>query len=375
LRIAINTRFLLPNKLEGFGWYTHELANRMASMHPEHSFLFLFDRPFDERFIYAPNVTPVVVRPPARHPILFYLWFEWALPRVMKRWKADVFFSPDSLLSLRTSIPTVLTVHDVIPLQMPDQLKWIHRVYYQHYLPAFIQRADRILTVSEYTKKSIVETTGAEPGKIQVVYNGCREIFRPIPKAEQEMVREKYSKGDLYFFYTGAIHPRKNIPFLISAFNRFKERTNAPVKLLLAGRYAWKTGPVLDALEQSPWRADIILLGYVEDSDLASIMASAFAVVYPSISEGFGLPILEAMCCDIPVITSSTTAMPEVAGNAALMIDPYKEETLIESMIELWNYPGRRDELIKRGRIQRQAFSWERAAEQTLAAILETGKK
>lgn len=347
----------------------------MASKYPEHSFLFLFDRPFDERFVYAPNVTPVVVHPPARHPILFYLWFEWALPRVMRRWKADVFFSPDSLLSLRTSIPTVLTVHDVIPLQMPDQLKWIHRVYYQHYLPAFIQRADRIVTVSEYTKTSIIETTGAEPDKIQVIYNGCREIFRPISELEQQAVKENYSGGFPYFFYTGAIHPRKNIPLLISAFNRFKDKTQAPAKLLLAGRYAWKTGPVLEALEQSPWRADIILLGYVEDTDLAAIMASAFAVVYPSISEGFGLPILEAMYCDIPVIASNTTAMPEVAGNAALLIDPYSEETLVDGMVELWANPRRREELIEKGRMQRQAFSWDRAAEQTLAVILETGKK
>ncbi|MFN7325498.1 MAG: glycosyltransferase family 4 protein [Chitinophagales bacterium] len=375
MRIAINTRFLLPNKLEGFGWYTHELVNRMARLHPEHSFLFLFDRPYDDRFVYAPNITPVVVHPPARHPILFYIWFEWAIPRVLKKWKADVFFSPDSLLSLRSTVPTVLTVHDVIPLQMPDQLKWEHRVYYQHFLPKFIHRAERVLTVSNYTKESIVETTGARPEKIQVVYNGCRDLFRPLNERERQQVRLKYTGGKPYFFYTGAIHPRKNIPFLIRAFNRFKEETGADVLLVLAGRYAWKTGPVQEALEQSRWRSDIILLGYVEDSDLAALMASALALVYPSISEGFGLPILEAMYCDVPVITSNTTAMPEVAGDAALMMDPYQLESLLGCMIELWSQPDKSALLVERGRIQRQQFSWDLAAEQTLAVILETGKK
>lgn len=369
MRIAVNTRFLLPGRLEGFGWYTHEIMRRMVERHPEHEYLFLFDRPFDPAFVYSDRVTPVSVFPPARHPLLFYAWFEHAVPRVLKQWKADVFFSPDSFLSLSTKVRTVLTVHDVIPLQTPEQVKWIHRIYYQRYLRRFMERADQVLTVSEYTKTSIVETSGISPDKIKVVYNGCRDIFRPVAQEQQSAVRARFSDGKPYFFYTGAIHPRKNIPRLIRAFDRFKAATGAPVQLLLGGRFAWHTGEVTTAYEQSPHKNDVKILGYVDDADLPLLMGSALAITYPSLSEGFGLPVLEAMYCEVPVLTSNTTALPEVAGDAALLVDPADEDALVHGLIQLWQEEALRDSLVAKGRVQRTQFSWDLAADETLASF------
>lgn len=374
MRIAVNTRFLLPGQLEGFGWYTHEILRRMVQQHPEHEYLFLFDRPFDPAFVYSDRVTPVSVFPPARHPVLFYTWFEHAVPRWLKRWKADVFFSPDSFLSLSTAVPTVLTVHDVIPLQHPEQVKWIHRIYYQRYLRRFIQRADRVLTVSEYTQKSIVEEAGVSVDKVKVVYNGCRDIFQPLDAEQQEKVRARFSGGQPYFFYSGAIHPRKNIPRLIRAFDRFKSATGAPARLLLGGRFAWHTGEVTEAFQQSPCQSDIQMLGYVPDHDLPLLMGAALAMTYPSLSEGFGLPVLEAMYCDVPVLTSNTTALPEVAGNAALLVTPDDEQAIAGGLIQLWSDAALRAELVEKGRQQRRLFSWETAAGQTLGHILDTAR-
>lgn len=364
MRIAVNTRFLLPGKLEGLGWYTHELMRRMVLRHPNDEFVFLFDRPFDPAFVYADNVRPVVLFPPARHPLLWYAWFEWAVPRALARCGADVFFSPDSFLSLRAKTPTLLTVHDLIPLQHPEQVPWWSRDYYRYFFPRYIRRAERVVAVSEFTKTAILETVpGVPPEKISVVHNGSREGFRPLSEAEKQAVRAEFSAGRDYFFYTGAIHPRKNIPRLIRAFDTFKNHTGAGTKLLLAGRFAWETGDVKTAVEQSRHRADIVFLGYVPEAQLPRLQAAALAAVNVSLSEGFGLPVLEALHCDVPVLCSNTTALPEVAGDAALLVNPESVADIAAGLVRLHADASLRAELVARGRRQRARYDWDAAAE------------
>ena len=149
MRIAVNARFLLPEGLEGFGSYTHEIVRRMAAAHPEDEFLLFFDRPFDPKYVYGPNVKPLVLIPPARHPILFRIWFEWSAARALKRHKADVFFSPDSMCSIRSATPTLMTCHDLWPLHFPEMIQRRHRAFLLRYLPLFIRRADRIVVLDQ----------------------------------------------------------------------------------------------------------------------------------------------------------------------------------------------------------------------------------
>lgn len=370
MRIAINTRFLLPGRLEGLGWYTHELLRRMVARHPDHAFVFLFDRPYDPAFIYGPNVQPVVLFPPARHPVLWYAWFEWAVPRALKRLGADVFFSPDSYLSLGTSTRTVMTVHDLLPLQYPAQAPWWARDYYRYFFPRFMRRADQLIAISNYVKQSMLDVPGIDPVKIEVVYNGCRAGFRPLPEAEQAAVRHRFSSGKPYFLYTGAIHPRKNIPRLIRAFDSFRSRTRAPAQLLLAGRFAWETGAVRAAAESAQFREDIRFLGYVAEEDLRLLMASAIALVYVSLGEGFGLPVLEAFHADTPVICSNATALPEVAGDAALLVDPFSEPAISSAMEQIYSNGQLRSTLIEHGRQQRIRFDWDLAADRVFELLL-----
>jgi glycosyltransferase involved in cell wall biosynthesis len=362
MRIAVNARFLLPGKLEGLGWYTHEIARRMVPAHPEDEFIFFFDRPFDPAFVYADNVTPVVLFPPARHPLLWYAWFEWSLAHALKRYQPDVFFSPDAYLSLRSQVPTVMTVHDVLPLQHPEQVPWGPRNYYQYFLPKYIRRAESVVTVSEYTRNSILEKVPVAPEKVVVVHNGCREGFQPLPLEMQRAVRERYTAGAPYFFYNGSIHPRKNVDRLIRAFDRFKSETGSAVQLVIAGRMAWQTGPVQEALEQSPYRMDIRSTGYLPEKELQHLMASALAFVYVSLGEGFGLPVLEAMYCDTPVICSNTTALPEVAGDAALLVDPLSITEISDALKKIYSDEKFRSFLISKSKIQREKFSWSGAA-------------
>lgn len=364
MNIAVNTRFLLPGQLEGFGWYTHEIMRRMVLRHPEDKFVFLFDRPFDAQYVYAPNVTPVVLPPRARFALQFLWWFEWAVPRALRRYKADVFFSPDSMCSLTTDTPTVMTCHDLVPLHFPEQIPLIHRHYLLHFLPKYLRRADRLLAISGFVETDIARTCGIPPARIVTVHNGCRDGFSPIPEAERQRIRNEFAGGQEYFFYTGAIHPRKNIPRLIRAFDAFKVKTGAPVKLLLAGRFAWKTGDVKTAWEWAKNNGDIHFLGYVDEAVLPKLLASALGLVYVSLSEGFGLPLLEAMHAEVPVLTSNAGALPEVAGDAALLVDPLSTTAIAEGLEKLWCDPAFAQKLVEKGRAQREKFSWDTAAEQ-----------
>jgi glycosyltransferase involved in cell wall biosynthesis len=375
LKIAVNTRFLLPERLEGFGWYTHEIMRRMTAQHPEDEFIFLFDRPFDAQFVYGKNVTPIILKPRARFAPQFYFWFEWAVPQVLKAHGADVFFSPDAMCSLSAKTPTVMTCHDLVPLHFPEQIPLVHRHYLLHFLPKHLRRADRILTVSDYVRQDIFQTCGISLEKITTVHNGCREGFSPIQDFEKQQVRDEYAAGQEFFFYTGAIHPRKNIPRLIRAFDLFKQKTASPMKLLLAGRFAWETGEVKTAFERANSRADIRFLGYVAEDVLPKLMASALALTYVSLSEGFGLPVLEAMNTDTPVLTANTTSLPEVAGDAALLVDPLSETGIAEGLEKLWNDEVLRQKLVEKGRIQREKFSWDAAAERVYQILKETAAR
>lgn len=373
MKIAVNTRFLLPRKLEGLGWYTHEIVRRMVLNHPEDEFVFFFDRPFEPQFIYGPNVRPMVLFPPSRHPVLWYAWFEHAVPTALKKTGADVFFSPDSYLSLSSEVPTLMTTHDIVPLHIPEQLPFFTRHYYQYYLPRFLRRANHVVTVSDYVRRDIIDTVGLLPEKVSVVGNGCRTGFVPIAETAKQLVRNEFSQGQPYFFYTGAIHPRKNIPRLLRAFDTFKQRTAAPAKLLLAGRFAWQTGEVRTAYEQAQHRADIQFLGYVPEDQLVRLMAAATALTYLSISEGFGLPPLEAMYCDTPVLAADATALPEVCGDAALLVNPFSEEAIANGLETLWKDTAFRQTLLENGRQQRLQYSWDRAAEAIYTRLCSIG--
>ncbi len=362
MRIAVNARFLLPHRLEGFGWYTHEIVRRMAAAHPEDEFILFFDRQYDPKFIYGPNVKPVVLFPQSRHPLLWYWWFEYSVPKALHQCKADVFFSPDSYLSLSTPLPTLMTVHDIVPLHHPEGIPWATRQYYQYYLPKFIHRADHILTVSDYVRQDIAQTCNIDKGKISVVYNGARDSFKPFQKIEKQLVRDLFAQQKPYFFYTGAIHPRKNIPRLLRAFDQFKAKTKAPHRLLLAGRLAWKTAEVTETHAAMQYHDDVSFLGYVPETDLPRLMAAATALVYVSLSEGFGLPMLEAMCTDTPVIAANASCLPEIAGDAALLVDPLSEMAIADAMSKLSSDADFAQDLITKARLQREKFDWGLAA-------------
>lgn len=363
MKIAVNTRFLLKGKMEGIGRFTYEVLRRIVAEHPEDEFIFFFDRKYDPAFVFAPNVTPVVLFPPARHPFLFIWWFEYSLSAALKKYQPDVFLSTDNFCVLNTKVPTVLVMHDIAYTHFPELVSKTERWYYQKYTPRFIQRAERIVTVSEFTRDDILTQFPVPESKFDIACNGCDPHFRPLPDSEQEKVREQFTAGLPYFIYVGAIHPRKNVHRLIWAFEKFKMQTQSPAKLVIVGREAWMTDQVRKIYEANAYKKDILFTGYVAREALPKLMASALALVYPSLLEGFGIPVLEAMYAEVPIITSNVSSLPEVAGKAAIYVNPNFVKEIANAMILIWESEELRQNLVERGREQRQRFTWEKAAE------------
>lgn len=362
MKIAINARFLKTGNLEGIGWYTYELCKRWVQNHPEDQFVFIYDRPQAEWLVTGKNVKSVVIGPKARHFFSFWYWFDVQVPKILRQERADVFFSPDNFLSLRTDIPTVLTTHDIAHFHYPRQVAWMHRPYYRFFIPKFLKKATHIVCVAEHGKADLIAHYQVPAEKITVVPNGTRAIFQPLSDAEKTQVKAEFSKGADYFFFLGAIHPRKNVLGLLLAYELFREKSKAKVKLLIAGKLAWQVQEITAAHAASTYRDDILFLGYLSEETAAEMMASALALTYLSFFEGFGLPVLEALCTDTPVITSNTSSLPEVAGEAALLVDPYDVEEIAGAMLRIWNEPDLREDLVKKGQVQRQQFSWDEAA-------------
>lgn len=374
MRIAVNTRLLLNGKLEGLGRFSAETLKLIVKQHPEHEFYFLFDRAFDEEFIFSDNVTPVVVSPPARHPVLWHIWFEISLPKVLKRINPDLFLSPDGFLSLNADVKSLPVIHDLNFAHNPQDLARTHAWFYNRYFPKYAQKAERIATVSEYSKQDIVNQYSIEASKIDVVFNGVSERFSPLSQTSKTETKMKWSGGESYFIYVGSIHQRKNIERMLEAFDEYKSRTASATKFVLVGNRKWWTDSMQSTLDTLKSKVDVVFTGRVSDSELKDLMGSALANVYVSTFEGFGIPIIEAFQSGVPVITSNTTSMPEIAGDAALIIDPFNQYAITEAMISISADVELSNKLIEKGLNRAKKYTWQRSADLLWSSVSKAVK-
>ena len=362
MRIAVNARFLLSGKLEGIGWYSFEVLRRMTKEHPEHEFIFIFDRTYSEEFIFGSNVIPVVLQPPARHPILWYIWFEWRLPALLKKLDVDMFLSLDGYCSLRSTIPQYLVMHDLAYIHYPKQIKFAARHFYKYFVPKYLNKASHVFAVSNATKQDILQHTTLNSAHVSVAYNGCRDSFVPIDESQKQKIKDVYTKGHDYFLFVGAMHPRKNVDQLIRAFDHFKQKDKTSHKLVLVGRMAWYSEKISEAYESSRYKSDIIFCDYMATETLVMITGAATAAICPSFLEGFGVPIAEALFCDVAVIVSDRFSLPEVGGPGAYLINPDDYISISEAMSQVIHDPLL-EKRIELGRIHRKQFSWDQTAE------------
>lgn len=362
----------MKNRLEGIGWFSYQTLKRITQNNPDVHFVFLFDRDYEEEFLFSENVTPLVVSPQARHPVLYYSWLQYSVKGVLNRMEPDLFLSPDGFLALGARCRQLPVIHDINFLHYPKDSKWLTAKYYNYYFPKFAREASRIATVSEFSKQEISTHYKIDSEKIDVVYNGIHSFFKPLDQIDKQKTREKFSYGKNYFVNVGSLHPRKNIPSLIKAFAAFKKESLSDFKLVLAGPGFWGLTDIHKALEESGVKEDVIFTGRLSDEDLALVLGSATALTFIPYYEGFGIPLVEAMEAEVPIITSNVTSLPEIAGDAALLVNPMEINDIKNAMLRIFREENLAKDLVEKGKIQKQNFSWDKSADLLWESIMKT---
>ncbi|MBN2588132.1 MAG: glycosyltransferase family 4 protein [Candidatus Fermentibacteraceae bacterium] len=360
MRIGLEISPLAINAT-GIPNYIRRLLEGFASIDDGNEYFLYTNRPLPEDLSLPSRFRTVIVDRP--HP-RFQLWFQLELPRQMRRDRLDIFHGLFSRMPLSLPVPGIITSYDLSALRMPGMHKKWTRMTNLLY-PLYIWRARRIIAISRFTAGELVRLFPRAAAKVSVVHAAAPPGYSEVTDPEiLDRVRTRYGLPRRFMLFLGTMEPRKNLSRLLSAFAGVSG--GIPHSLVIAGGSGWKNRWFLDSLRDSGIGDRVKLTGFVEARDVPVIMSMADAFIYTSLYEGFGLPILEAMACGTPVITSNVSSMPEVAGDAALLVDPLSVEDIAEGIRRMATDESMRAELKEKGLRRNREFSWENAARQTL---------
>ncbi|NQV90394.1 glycosyltransferase family 4 protein [Candidatus Uhrbacteria bacterium] len=367
MRILVDIRHLTTENSTGVGGYTRALLGALFEIDKEHEYVLLSTGtrrpelppgPFTHLHIPVPNKLLNLRSLLLRHPTM-----NWRV-----REPVDLLFLPNlNIATIPTDIPTVLTIHDLSWALYPEFYSQKMRLWHKATRPQeLITQSRSIITPSLSTKQDLERLFGTPHEKTHVISHGRNTQFDAKMCASDHGVRSRNKLPKRFILFVGTIEPRKNLLALIEGLKQYREQSRDDLHLVLAGAWGWKSHPVRRRLWKRDVSSWIHQIGYVPEQDLPAIYRSAQACVFPSIYEGFGLPILEAMSSGTPVITSHTSSMPEVGGDAVIYIDPYNSADLNAALRGLMNSSSLHKQLRDRGIERARAFTWEKAAEETL---------
>lgn len=377
MRIAINAYFL-EQPATGSGEHIYYLLEALENVDESNQYLVLYPRLTGSQLVRMPHLGSQFqvkeIRGAAQRlgPRLGKLWWEQvSLRKVCSSEKVDLLHSPYFASPLIPNIPTVVTIHDVIPMILPNYRQAAHVKVYMKLVSAAARGANAILTVSETSKKDIVRVLGIPSERIHVTYNATDSSLRPVCDSTAiEWVRDSHGIAGDYLLYFGGFDQRKNVERILLAYRAARGDFHNPCQLVLAGSMNLVGHPLYPDPRPMILRlgleGQVIVTGRISEEEKPALYSAARAFVFPSLYEGFGMPVLEAMACGTPVITSDTSSLPEVAGDAALLIDPTSVEAIAEAMVRVVNDAGLRDELHGKGLLRASQFSWEASAIKTL---------
>jgi len=377
MRIAINGYFL-HQPATGSGQHLYYLLEGLDAVDDSNHYLVLSPRLTESRVVRMPHlghhfqVKEFVGTSGRLGMRLGKIWWEqWELSRVCAAARVDLLHSPYFASPLRPSTPTVVTIHDVIPLILPDYRRAPHVRIYMALVSAAAKRADAVITVSRASKLDIVRTLGIPENRVHVIYNAAdRGLMPAANERELEAMRETHGIAGDFLLYFGGFDARKNVERILRAFHAARSSFQKAYQLVLAGSMNLVGHPLYPdprpLIQKLGLQKEVVLTGKVSEEDKPLLYSGATAFLFPSLYEGFGMPVLEAMACGTPVITSNTSSLPEVAGDAALLVDPTSIDAIAEAMVRLTNDPNLRQELSRKGRQRAGQFSWEASAIQTL---------
>ncbi len=295
------------------------------------------------------------------------LWEQTALPAAMRQHSLDLLHGAVNVTPLLSPCPTVVTIHDLSFMRYPQAFPASQRAYLRSQVRRSARHACQVIAVSQATKDDVVALFGVPPQRITVVYNGVDAAFTPAAPEQVEAFRRAKGLPQHFVLHLGTLEPRKNLARLVQAFARVKQQLPASddLKLVLAGGKGWDYDDIFAAVQREGLHQHVIFPGYVADADLPWFYRAATVFAYPSLLEGFGLPVLEAMACGTPVVTSSVSSLPEVAGDAALLVDPASVDALAAALVQVLSNSPLAVGMRHRGLLQAGRFSWQRTAAET----------
>ncbi|MDD4351728.1 MAG: glycosyltransferase family 1 protein [Candidatus Gracilibacteria bacterium] len=372
MRIGIDTRMYSP-KFTGIGRYVKELIDHITKLDTENEYILFFN---DEEYsqYMAPNARVSKRRVKAKH---YSLAEQTSFTKALNTEELDLVHFTHFNAPILYKKPSIVTLHDLTLTKFPDEERsnFVKKFGYQMTIKNIVQKAKRIITVSANTKEDTVQYLGAKIEKIKVIYEGVGSEFKPIQDAAAlSAVKQKYGITKPFFLYVGAWRKHKNLVMLVKAFNLFKNSHGLDYQLVIAGGNQDQNSEVLKTIQDFGLKAHIVTPGYIDDLDLPALYSAATAFTFPSLYEGFGLPILESMACGTATLLANSSSMPEVAGqDNAIFFDPNSMEQIAENMYKIVTDEALRTSLEQKGLERAKQFTWQKMAEQTLAIYKEVG--
>lgn len=366
MHVAVDARYV--SRLQsGIGLYTEHLLRALAAIDPTTRYTYLAVRNGPDPGIRQPNFSPCFTRISFENHLVGDLWQSSYLPVRLAALGVDLYHGPAVFLPLvKLGYRTVVTIHDLVAFLFPETVPTKYGTYMRWMTRLSARTADRIIADSEATRRDLVRLLGVPGEKVRTIPAALGTGFEPVrDPARLEAVRRTYQLEGPYLLFVGNLEPRKNLVRLIEAYAVLRRRFTLPHRLVLAGKKGWLYRPIFQAVERLGLQREVVFTGYIAPADLPAVYSMADAFAFPSLYEGFGLPVLEAMACGVPVVAGASGSIPEVVGDAALLVPSLEVEAIAEALYRVLTDAGLRAELTARGRERSRAFSWERVAIQT----------
>jgi glycosyltransferase involved in cell wall biosynthesis len=367
MRICIDTSPAVHRRA-GLGRYAQELMAALLAADTDNEYVAFYHRPRDAQIDppldRIPHLTTNLDTKPWRFAALLGQSLRISQDRMFPG--IDLFHATDHLLPRLTRVRTVFTLHDLIFRLYPGTHKPLNRWFLTLVMPRFLKTADAVIAVSGHTKRDAMRFYDLDEAKIHVIYEGVNARFRPAPAEAIASVRQAHDLPPKFILSLGTIEPRKNLTSLLEAYRVLRDQ-GSELRLVVVGKKGWLYEGFFHRLRELGLENEVVFTGFVPDADLPAIYSAAELFVFPSLYEGFGLPVLEALACGAPVVTSNRSSLPEVAGDAALLVDPTSVGDLEKAMTTVLERQDIRAELKAKGPRQASRFSWNKAARQTLA--------
>jgi len=363
MKIGIDTRILTAKKT-GVGYYINNLIPAILNLDKKNEYI-LFGTDLE---LKNPNCQQIIIDG-KKKKFLSFLWKKFKYPKIEKIiGEVDLLFYPNFTILPSDCSNIIIVIHDLSYLKFPQYVENKNLLFLKKEVPHALKKAKQIVADSEATKKEIIKNFKISPEKILVIYGAIsNKFYKKCGSKDIKKNKEKYKIRHNYLLFVGTLEPRKNIIRLLEAYQDLSRSIRNKYQLVLAGSEGWQDKHIIKKIKEvSDSNNRVIVPGYVPEEDLPALYSGAYLFLYPSFYEGFGMPILEAMACKTPVITSNTSSMPEVAGDAALLVNPSNIEEIKESIIKIINDSALRTSLIKRGQKQIQKFSWTKSAEKLI---------